>query len=364
MSAQSAKHTVLVTGAAGFVGARVVETLYLTGAAEVRAGIRQWSSPGAARLARFPVESVFCDVMNKKQVEKAMDGVTVIVHSVLGNGKVNVEGTYNVLNAAKKHGVHRFVHLSTAAVYGEPSGEIVETAPYSYTGWEYSDSKIEAEKLCFEYHRQGVPVTILRPSIVYGPFDKMWIVRFAKKLQTGRLGIFKVYGEGYCNLIYIDDLVQAIWLATNNEAAVGEAFNVNGPEIITWNELFLRLNAALHLPELRKISASRACLNATMMNLTRSILSSIKALMGESLKKYLIGGTRRTAMGQVADSARLSVQRAVTLHDLKHLYNLNAIYVATKAQKTLGYHPIYNVDTGLQLSVAWLVHHGFVSVAT
>jgi nucleoside-diphosphate-sugar epimerase len=361
MSSQSAKQKVLVTGAAGFVGARVVETLHLTGAAEVRAGIRQWSSPGVARLARFPVDIVICDVMNRDQIEKAMDGVTAIVHSVLGNGKVNVEGTDNLLEAAKKHGVQRFVQLSTAEVYGEPSGEIAETTPYGYTGWEYSDSKIEAEKLCFKYHAQGVPVSILRPSIVYGPFSNSWIVRFAMRLRSRQWGTFKVYGEGFCNLIYIDDLVQGIWLAVNQAGAVGEAFNLNGPEIVTWNEYFRRFNAMLHLPELPEISPLRARFKATTMNLTRSTLSYIKNQMSERLKKRLIGGTRRTAMGHVADSARSSVHKAVTLHDLTHLYNRNAKYVATKAQKVLGFRPKYDVNTGLQLSIKWLAHHGFLS---
>jgi len=361
MSAQHDKQTVLVTGAAGFVGARVVEILHLTGAAEVRAGIRQWSSAGVARLARFPVDILICDVMNKTQVEKAVDGVTTIVHCVLGDGKVNVEGTHNLLEAAKKHGLRRFVHISTAEVYGEPSGEIAETTSYGYTGSEYADSKIEAERLCFEYHTHGVPVTILRPSIVYGPFDKMWIAYFARRLQSGRLGIFKGYGEGFCNLIYIDDLVQGIWLASNHDAAVGEAFNMNGPEIITWNEYFRRLNAALNLPDLPEISPSRARFKAMSRDVIGSTLKVIQSHISERMKKRLIGGIRRTTMGRVADSARSSMNLAVELRELDHVYRRKAIYTAAKAQRILGYRPKFDVNASLQLSVAWLAHHGFLA---
>jgi nucleoside-diphosphate-sugar epimerase len=361
MSAQHNKPKVLVTGAAGFVGARVVESLFLTGAAEVRAGIRQWSSPGLPRLARFPVDIVFCDVMNKSQVEKAMEGTTIIVNSILGDGKVNVEGTQNLLEEAKKHDLQRFVHISTAEVYGVPSGEITETTPYAYTGSEYADSKIEAEKLCIEYQKQGVPVTILRPPIVYGPFDMMWIVFFTKRLQTGRLGIYKGLGEGYCNLLYVDDLVQSIWLAANRKEAIGEAFNINGPEVITWNEYFRRFNSLLNLPDLKEISSFRARFKAISRNVFRATMKLIQNSMTQQMVRRMIGSTRRTAVGRMADSARSSVGLAVELHELNQLYPRKAIYVTNKAQNMLGYHPKYDVNTSLKLSIEWMEHHGIIT---
>ena len=109
----ASRKTVLVTGAAGFIGGRVVETLCLSGSANVRAGIRRWSS--AARIARFPVEIVLCDIMDEEQVAQAMAGATSVIHCAkASNRDVIIQGTNNLLDAALRLDVERFVHLSTA----------------------------------------------------------------------------------------------------------------------------------------------------------------------------------------------------------------------------------------------------------
>ena len=89
----------------------------------------------------------------------------------------------------------------------DPIRERLLAAIVTATGGEYGDSKIDAEKLCFEYLAKGVPITILRPSIIYGPFSNTWVVRTAQRLQSGNWGVFDKYGNGICNLIYVDDLV-------------------------------------------------------------------------------------------------------------------------------------------------------------
>jgi nucleoside-diphosphate-sugar epimerase len=143
------KETILVTGASGFIGGWLAEMLYLSGAVGVRAGIRNWSR--AARLARFPIDFVLCDVMDRTQIAAAMNGVTCVIHCAKGSKEITIEGTRNMLDSALRSGVKRFVHLSTAEIYGDPAGEIDETFPYIYTGNTYGDSKIEAEKICWDY---------------------------------------------------------------------------------------------------------------------------------------------------------------------------------------------------------------------
>ena len=217
---------IFVTGTSGFIGGRLVEMLYLSQFASVRASVRSWSS--AARIARFPVEIVRCDIMEPEQIAEAMAGVTAVVHCAYSDTHTAiVQGTQNMLEAALKLGVERFVYLSTAEVYGpQAHGQIDENAPYQSTGSEYADSKIEAEKLCWAYSAKGLPITILRPAIVYGPFGNSWTVNVAKRLQSGNWGTFEQYGEGKCNLVYVDDLVAAILLAVRHPQAVGQAFNI------------------------------------------------------------------------------------------------------------------------------------------
>lgn len=348
------KETILVTGASGFIGGWLVETSYLTGLANVRAGIRSWSS--AARLARFPLEIVLCDVMDKEQITLAMAGTTTVIHCATGLSDIIVQGTKNMLEVALELGVKRFVHLSTTAVYGHASGEIDETVPYQSMGWEYGDAKIEAEKLCWEFCEKGLPLTVIRPPIVYGPFSRDWVIRFAQKLQSENWGIFEEYGEGLCNLLYVADAVSGILRAATDKRAVGEAFNLNGPETITWNEYSQKLNAALGLKELKVRKAFSSKLRATVMQSAKSSAKFILNHFEGPLKKLYERSREARAVMQFAEK---SIKTTASLSELNS-YNRRGIILTSKAKEMLGYNPRFEVDTGIKLSVSWLKHLGIV----
>lgn len=348
------RETILVTGASGFIGGWLVETLCLNGLAEVRAGIRSWSS--AARLARFPVEIVLCDVMDREQITQAMTDATIVVHCATGLRDVIVQGTKNMLEAALEQGVKRFVHMSTAEVYGNVSGEVDEETPYQYTGSEYGDAKIDAEKLCWEFYEKGLSLTVLRPPIVYGPFSEDWVIRFARKFQSGNWGIFEGYGEGKCNLVYVVDVVSGILLAATHERAVGEAFNLNGSEVITWNQYSQRLNTALGLPELKVIKPSGSRLRATIMQPIKVSAKFMLNYMESPLKKLYERSREARAIMQFAEKSIKTTANSAELN----LYSRNAVYATSKAQEILGYNPRFNVDAGLQMSVSWLNHLGLI----
>src|SRR5262249_61659020 len=112
----------------------------------------------------------------------AMRGVDYVVNCVWGSGEVNRLGTKNVLEAARQEGVKRLVHLSTISVFGDRTGVIDEMTPLERSGSEYGDSKIDAEEMCWEYTRRGLPIVVLRPTIVYGPFSENWTVEFAQRM--------------------------------------------------------------------------------------------------------------------------------------------------------------------------------------
>lgn len=344
------RKNILVTGAGGFIGGWVVELACLDGFRTVRAGIRRWTS--GARIARFPVEIVLCDVLDRKQVHEAMEGIDAVVHCAFGTRQTTVKGTENILSIALEHGVKRVVHLSTIDVYGNVEGTIDESFPCRQTGSEYGDSKIEAEWHCWEYLEKGLPVTILRPTIVYGPYCKLWVEKFAQRMRSGRWGVLKGNGEGYCNLVYVTDLVQAIFDCIESDRSIGNAFNINGPEIITWNNYFFELNEILGLPRLSEISNNASRLRSTV---TSPIKTSARYMLnhyGDMISKlYQRSEYARHLLKQLE-----GVLQSTPGNGELNMFRRKAKYETRKATEFLAYDPMIPVSKGLTMSVQWLVH--------
>ena len=346
---------ILVTGAGGFIGGWLVEALSLNGFTHVRGGVRRWST--AARIARFPVEIVLSDLVNVDQVRGAMKDIDVVIHCAYGSRESTVKGTENLLEASRQQNVKRFVHLSTIDVYGGIEGEVTEQAPLRLTGSAYGDSKIEAENLCSAYAKNGLTVVILRPTIVYGPFCKLWISKFAERLASGKWGIFRGVGEGTCNLVYVQDLIQAILLAIDNDKAVGEAFNINGSDMLTWNEYFRRLNSFLQLPPLREIEPGSAHIRSGVMTPVKSIARYLVSNFGSTITAvYRKSETARRLMKKTEENMKASPGP----QELK-MYGLKVHYGISKAQSILGYKPRHDVASGLDMSTQWLNHESMFS---
>ena len=354
-------HKILVTGASGFIGGRVVERLALERLDSVRALVHKWSR--AARPAKFPIDIVAGDMMSQQDAAAAMQGVTHVVHCAYASAPESVvEGTRNLLAAALAAGVDRFVYVSTAEVYGAAvQGEIDESAPTEQSGSAYGDSKIDAETLCREFHQRGLSTAIVRPSIVYGPCSLSWIVGTAKRLQSGRWSEFEGYGDGVCNAVYVDDLVTAILLAAQHPAASGEAFNVNGPDKITWNEYFRKLNSAMQLPPLTKQSAGKSARRSAVTERVGNVIRLfVRQFEDRLMEIYLRGGTASRIMKRV----KTILDSTPSPTELEKLYSRGAVYSDQKARDVLGYRPRYDLEKGLQLSVLWLKQNGYVEAAT
>ena len=237
---------ILVTGATGFIGGRLVERLIDDHEAKVRCTIRDIGR--AARIARLPVELVAADLGNAEDIDRAVDGVDYVFHCAYDTGtrRQNIDGLHNIIEACVTHSVRRLIYVSSCAVYEPfPDGPLTEESPDGDRSNVYVDTKLEMERMVLEASRKrGVPGTIVQPAIVYGPFCSPWTNTPAERLIFGDV-ILPDQGEGLCNAVYIDDVVDSLIAAAVSPAAIGERFLISGPQPVTWAVFFSEIARAL-----------------------------------------------------------------------------------------------------------------------
>lgn len=240
------KKRILVTGATGFIGGRIVERLILEQGAEVVALVHQFKN--ASLLARFPVRMVGGDVSDRSSLENAAQGCDAIIHAAMSMGgsgeqnrRANVEGTQNVCEVAKALRA-RLVHFSTVSVYGNPLGsKLTEDLPKNPVADAYGLLKLDAERVVQQYQKDGLAASILQPTIVYGPWS-LWST-YALGLVKADCLALPLDGKGICNAVYIDDVVDAVILALGREDCAQGPFLISGPAPTTWRKYF-----EAHLP--------------------------------------------------------------------------------------------------------------------
>lgn len=150
--------------------------------------------------------------------------------------------------AAKSAGVKIFTHLSSAMVYGfnYPDG-ITEDGPLRGENNPFCQTKIEAEEALLQLHAPpGFGIIIIRPGDVYGSGSIPWIVRPLLMMQQKLFALIND-GRGVINHLYIDNLIDGIFLAIEKEAH-GEIFNITDGQQTSWREYFTRLAEMANLP--------------------------------------------------------------------------------------------------------------------
>jgi NAD dependent epimerase/dehydratase len=246
---------VLVTGAGGFIGSHLVETLIRKGA-EVRAFIRYNSRNDSGLLERVPpdslaeVEVVPGDIRNGEAVAAAVDGCEVVFHLAALIAipysyrnpreyfETNVLGTLNIAQACRGRDV-RLIHTSTSEVYGTArTVPISETHPVVGQS-PYSASKIGADHLVESFHRSyGLPTTIVRPFNTYGPRQsaRAIIPTIAAQALAGdvlHLGALAPTRD----FTYVDDVVAGFLAAARTDAAIGRTLQLGTGEEISIGDL-------------------------------------------------------------------------------------------------------------------------------
>lgn len=232
---------VLVTGGTGFIGGHLVERLTGDGA-PVRVAVR--SPAKCANVTRFSVELRSTDLLDPQSVKAAVDGVRTVYHLAYGNdgadrGRITIEGTRNVVDAAIAAGAECVVLLSTMYVFGFPeaSGAIDESYPYRPYGGEYGESKAKMEQWCLRRARTSgsTRIVVLNPTCVFGPGGGAYTCLPVDLTAQGRFCWING-GSGSANYNYVTNLVDAILAAAAVPSAHGERFIINDGTI-TWREL-------------------------------------------------------------------------------------------------------------------------------
>jgi nucleoside-diphosphate-sugar epimerase len=348
---------ILVTGANGFIGGRVLERAIMLRAFDVCASVHTWS--GAARVGRLGCAVRACDVTDERQIDEALEGVQAVVHCTAGPRDVVLAGTRNLLSAALRKGIERVVYFSTCDVYGQTQGEVNEEHPLQASGKAYAGTKREAEELCWEYVRKGLPLVILRPTIVYGPFSKSWSIRYATRISAGKWGTLGSSGEGTCNLIYVDDLAMAALKAVNHSGVAGQAFNINGDDTPTWNSYWEQFNAAMGRSTLRSMDPRWTMVKSRVLHPARLVAQSLL----KRFRKQIFGIYAKNYAARGAMQAAESTFSLTPMPDELALYQRKVHFANDKAKRLLGFAPRVRVPQGLEYTVAWLRHHGYLPEA-
>jgi nucleoside-diphosphate-sugar epimerase len=354
MTQQPESPRVLVTGAGGFIGGRVVEALLQDGRYHTVPAVRRWST--AARIGRYPVSPVRFDLLDPAGIRAGLEGVESVIHCAVGDREATVDGTRNLLEAALALGVRRVVHLSTIDVYGRATGDVDESVPRTRTGRAYGDAKIEAEEVCEAFAARGLEVVVLRPTIVYGPFSDSWTVEFGERLARGQWFLPNEACQGTCNLVYVDDLVRAVLLALEAPGAGAKAYNINGPERPTWQAYVELLNRELGLPDLKPPPPASARTRTRLVEPVRQVVKvAFKRFQGPVLALY-----RRSRLARAVMKRTEAALRSVPSPSEYDLYGRRVAFPSVRAEAELGYRPSVTMGEGVRRSAEWLRHEGVV----
>jgi nucleoside-diphosphate-sugar epimerase len=250
----------LITGARGQLGSHIAEQLRAAGRT-VRALVR----PGGdtAFLRDIGVELALGDLTDADAVRRAALGADTVYHCAARVSdwgawaefeREAVAGTRNLVEECRGADVRRLLHVSSISVYGHPHvrpGEsITEDTPLGQRFWVwdyYPRAKLLAEEIAREFPR----VTVVRPSWIYGPRDRVTVPRLIPALQEGRVPIIG-QGDNLLNIIYAGDVAAGAILAAEHPDAVGRTYNLCSEGEVTQRDLLNALTDALSLPRITK----------------------------------------------------------------------------------------------------------------
>ncbi|RJQ77559.1 MAG: NAD-dependent epimerase/dehydratase family protein [Desulfobacteraceae bacterium] len=283
---------ILLTGATGFVGKTLTRHLLAAGH-QVTALLLYQDDPSAAAGARI----VFGDITRPETLTGRMDGHDALIHlaGAVGYGqsldtcrRLNRDGTRHVAAAALRAGVGRFIHMSSVSVYGRVSGQpITERFLLKKIGDPYGDTKIDAEHALAEIAGGGAMApTIVRPTMIYGPGDRLFLPKVVENLAGGKA---RIIGKGThaVNAIHVEDVARFIAMLLERPRTAGEVYNLTHPDNPSWIAFLAMLSRSAevqpprgHIPYPVAFAAAalmewRACRTGQTPRLTRYAVRNV-----------------------------------------------------------------------------------------
>ena len=304
---------IVITGGAGFIGTTLARRLVDENDVVAIDNLHRDALSGTELEEHPRFRLVEGDVLEQDRLTELFEGCTHVVHaagiagvdtvltSPVRTMRVNVIGTYNALEAALATGdtIERLVEFSTSEVFGQHAFNVQEAhvttiGSVGEARWTYAVSKLAGEHMAHAYHAEhGLPTVALRPFNIYGPgqIGGGAIRAFIEAALAGR--DLEIHGDGaqiraWC---YVDDMVDAILLALEHPAAVGESFNVgNARSAVTIYDLATRVKRLTGCPgEIRFVP-----LDYTDVELRIPNVDKARALLGFEAKVELDEGLERT----------------------------------------------------------------------
>jgi len=301
----------LITGAAGFIGARTASMLVADGHTVL--GVDNLNDAYDIRMKEHRLEQlrripgfVFSklDISRNREVESlAGEGLEAVIHLAARAGvrasvespglfyETNVMGTLNLLELSRREDIGKFVLASTSSIYGaNPPYPTPETASSSEPLQPYAASKKASEVLAHAYHYlHGLDVSVLRYFTVYGPAGRpdLAMFRFCQWIHEGQPVRVNGTGEQSRGFTYLDDIARGTFLALK---PVGyEVINLGGHEVITINQLIELLERTIG----QKACVEHGPPNTADMSSNWADVSKANRLLGWEPKVGLQEGVQR-----------------------------------------------------------------------
>lgn len=239
---------ILLTGGAGFIGTKLCKELINDNQILIYDNLKRNSIKNTDLLNKNNIRLVEGDILDFNHIKSVVDefkpniiihlaavaGIDTVIKSPVTTMKVNMIGTFNLLEAAKDHKIDRFIDFSTSEVFGSYAYKVDEQhttnlAPVGEARWTYSVSKLAGEHLAHSYYKEyGLPVVTVRPFNIYGEGQvgegaiHQFVIRAIKNEEI------QIHGDGdqirsWC---YVDDFVKGIMLCLEKEEAIGQSFNI------------------------------------------------------------------------------------------------------------------------------------------